>query len=635
MGPVMQWLSLEEMYGDGGLPTLRVLLAMPRWALVAYAGHAARLGLPLLGSVFPEADPEQQEVVHRAVRATEVMPAPTSLRALVEQVSDVLNSINDIRGDHPERSMQATYLMQSVFSAVHASYAAAHAVDDQVAKDAQSAAESAVGLQPGLLARLNKDFRAVRDAAERFGWDDDTPAPLTFFQARARPSYGRLLLLRDLMEMDRWPIADPAYCVMDAPHDPLPEALFFISHAWLDPLHPDPEDRKLAMIKGYNSALLSFRNAVESVDLATLDRSSQIELVDRRYEIPIILARHWNDYHMQRGGWRWLADGDQAAPNFLAWLKESITEALNASVWIDSFALPQAAHRERCEACRSAFWPMLAHLPQIIARSTCLALGGLAANEQERGWMTLETSVASSHVCLVATHPTWDAAAMKSRLNHGQYRCSVLEDGRVIQQIWALACCRSFLEKQDQVHEQYSRPSNKEIILDLLARPLGLAIDVGDDPESLVWRLDELFKLAGSPAFREQCSIHGRGFSPYCGRVALTLTAYCATSILLGYCWMNAIPVPSQRWSADVLAQACIYVLICRWGLPPAGAAINLIVSWKNILGIDASEYYAELMSLEGGRITESIQHLHDYWLSGEVTEVTLDDFDSLLKRGA
>lgn len=626
----MSELELSQIYDTAtGLPRRNELLRFPRWALVACAGHAARLSLAFLEEVLPELDDARRETLFLAVRSAEKLTSPRALKDHVVAVERVFNSVNALLATDPNRATRAFHLVDSVFYAVHAAYVAANNDDSQVAEDSQLAAENAVRLQPRLLPTLRDSFRSIQAASDKMKWDDESLGPLAFFQSRGRDGayFGRVMTLAALVTLRQWPVSDEFECLVSSSTQSLPSDVVFISHAWLSPDHPDPGSTKLAIIKRHVASLRELQTAVSSIDPSSLTRGDQAELARRRCEIPLILRGPGHDDVFLKGGWKWSTDGDDAAVQFRSSLQHSIDATLNASVWIDSFACPHPRHRAACPMCDSVFRSILTRIPEIISHSTCVVLSGLADNEQERGWMILESCAAYHHHRRVQVDGQWDMDALTSRLDHIDFSCSSFEDGRMLSLIWALTRCRSFLQVQNQVHSVVSAPTDVECVMSMLHRPLGLEIDFANNIENTHWQLKELFSLVYSKKFLDECRNHGRNLAFWSGGIAINLATYCATGVLLAACWQKRIKIESSEWHPMTLVQACIYEFVCRHRQCPDVAAVSVIRHWGKAFCIDTVAHFAIGQHPEHDVHWRALREWHLHWENGGTIDVGIDEF--------
>ena len=628
----------KSIYGEGGLPTLQDIWALPRWAMVAYGTHAARLAYRHLPRVFAEATEQQRASMLSALRSGEMVnPRNAPLRS-IEEVTDIAKCINDVIATDSNRAAKARHLVDAVLRVPYASQAAAMGNDTAVSQNACDGAQAAVWLDPKLRDRLHRDFADLSRAAKNAEWNEDSLAPLTFFYAGGTRLFGRLMPLRAIAEYSNWPISGDQTCLFELEEASDPGDIIFVSHGWLTPDHPDPHGEKWAKVVGWWTDLQSLRKEIAALDPANIDRNLQRALTKRRAANPLMLRRDRLDVPMQLGGWRWSADGgeidgaipatkgNQAALNFHRWLLDTIESVEGATLWIDSFAWPTPGHRRDCEYCQSGMRTLLPLLPRIVKRSACVRIDHPNIQNQRRGWLMLEQACSALHNTPSAFGVDNAPINIEHRLDRLDFNCTTQSDGSAIVVGYALARADAVL---NHIHSQYAAVSlrrDHEPLLNLLWMPLAQSVDLTKTKEPLLWRLETLVDVMRGKRFQSACGVLGCGLVTEVGKVALLLGSYVAAGILLSTAWERNSG-PMSRLDSLIVAQSCLYTYLCKIDVGADGVACWIADAWSELLNLDWPErgmgkHYPERRS----KTLEVIQNLTNHWQAGGTIDVTLKD---------
>jgi hypothetical protein len=174
-----------------GIPTIRELMEVPRWARVAFAARCARRVQPLFRVLWPAAPPSHSDAIEKAIRIVEGLAGVGALS------SDTA----------VERATQAEAAARVTACYSGPAYAAADAADaaiyaaraDQQDADAYAAARGAaeaataacgaadgvgadaVAWRDSMVRAIRMDLERLRKAARKGRWTDGTPVPIGFF----------------------------------------------------------------------------------------------------------------------------------------------------------------------------------------------------------------------------------------------------------------------------------------------------------------------------------------------------------------------------------------------------------------------------------------------------------------------
>ncbi|GAA0334796.1 hypothetical protein GCM10009087_51410 [Sphingomonas oligophenolica] len=294
--------------------------------------------------------------------------------------------------------------------------------------------------------------------------------------------------------MGRWPMTE---CVEDIPLT-REDDYFFISHRWLAPESPDEGGAKFALLKKWWKLL----HDVDELILAANDEQilySEIEdLIDRRFQLaPIAHKRFYNELP-----WKKANILNVSKSETLEWLRTSVSSAIDAVIWIDSYAAPARHHRSTCTSCRADFAAMIDDFPLLVAQSTCLHLAGFKSDETSRGWIMLEVTIAHLKERLVKCgHADYNVEEIVQRLLSFDYQCTEEFDEKRIIRLFAIFYTLLMLPPMVNLENEYNKP--------LTTLPFRKFIENWSGG-ILVKDIAELLREVSAPYFRN-------GIRPICG----------------------------------------------------------------------------------------------------------------------
>jgi hypothetical protein len=438
---------------------------------------------------------------------------------------------------------------------------------------------------------------------------------------------GRLISYRQICELDRWPVSEPGFCLISSalPAD-APGSVFFLSHHWLSPDHPDPNGEKLGVLKQYYADLVAMRQEFGSLTPAQIDRKRQLKLLDQRRLVILMPSRHFNDYPSQRFGWDW-ADGGtpEARHNFLHWLLESVDAVLEGYWWIDSFALPALPHRRTCPSCQRDFPTLLRSIPGMIGDATCFLLNRNSDNV-DRGWMQLEACVASASASLIQElqDSIWDVQLLQNRLIRGRYRCWDPADAWYLPRMYALQ--RIFADLQ-AVGEQLRSPNSLiPAIYGEIEQAMGLSAEGFEEAGfGFMGEIERVLRVLVSPRCFDLWRNHGM-FVPAIGQLVSRSMMCCVSAILLSECVKRGLSLPMDV-NPETAVLAAIYQCVCREHMPLKNAVGAICCHWQKMTGIQLIDAPPVL-----GTRHDSVEHIYEHFQQGALLPIVGDDFKCLME---
>lgn len=629
-----QWI-----YDKEGLPTLQELSQIPRWALVAYAGHACRLVYRYIDSWIPNFPKDIKSIMQRILFFCEFVNPQGAALNLIDDVSRGYGFVNSIRSREPALATQANYLVSAFDYLAYCVECAANGNDNALLDNASLCAQSAVSLDPRLRNRLRFDFDDLLKAAISQQWNNDSVAPLSYMFAGNTRLFGQLLPFKQMLDLTEWPTASESKCL----HDLKPAVLgisdvVFVSHAWITPNHPDPCNVKWQMLQKWCRELSNLHEEVLLLDASILDWKVQKDLFNRRAAIPLVTRCRENGHSLQRGGWQWGSDGGRissiaagneirAGENFLTWLKGSLSVVREAFFWIDSYSWPMPNHRVACEYCQAGLRALLPRLPELVQRSgSCCFVDAPNVKTHTRGWIILEKVAddlaKQSIVCLSSFS---DRIAKIHRL---AFECTTPEDGEAILIGYARMRAAKVVELQNKYFKNSSERIDPIPFVDKLLMPLGLEVELSKTQHPIVWQLEVLINLIRSYDFQNTCWGIGRGFHPNVASTAILIAERIASGILLRNAWkLGNKPLDKPEFDPCNLTLACLYVYLSRVDCNSEGVAWWIADAWSEFLGIDWPERRAGMRFVDRREETlrlvlEFVRHLE----KGGSIECTMKD---------
>lgn len=440
-------------------------------------------------------------------------------------------------------------------------------------------------------------------------------------------NFGRLIEFDQIRALDEWPRSDDTFCLASSEcvHS-IPQDCFFVSHPWLTRDHPDPNSTKLNLLKTIYFRLGEMREEAFSLMPNSIDRRRQLELLKWRRQVPVMPIYHFNDWPDQVAGFKWTAQGEDASRLFLNWLRDSIDSVMWGLLWIDSFATPTKKHRAQCSHCESAFLQTLTKIPILISQTTCILLDKLANDETNRGWMLLETSVASASTNLIQLSGSWDARVARRRFESLEFVCSEKGDEPLIVRLYALNRIRLevLLLPKRQPHVFLPIPFDR--ILSLTEGMLNLAPVV--DGENALAALRRILRTLVSPEFMQECRQHGR-LAPFSGRLMMYVATWCTWAALSSACLQREMKIRAEDFSTVTAVQACLQYFVCNKHLSAEVTAHSISCVWQAWFDVNLGEVEDTFEPVTDTVMAE-IRSLYDELQAGQEFEIIVADFRSL-----
>jgi hypothetical protein len=432
-----------------------------------------------------------------------------------------------------------------------------------------------------------------------------------------RSGSGRFIAFREVVIRETWPVTE---CAATSPA--LNKSFFFISHAWLSQVHPDPRAVKLAMLKRWWTGLVAFRELVLLTDPSTLSRFGREDMCRQRLAAaPILLDAHDTEFSQWYSGFRpppglWLdKDTRPAAEAFLAWLIETVDRVLEMDLWIDSWAIPLESHRAKCSECQAIYHETIREIPRLIREADAgVFLGGLTKDEYTRGWIQFETCAARAIGRLQGTKLSQSIDDLYKRLYSLDYYCTNAYDGILIPRLFAEQRCeeereRSFPESAfGREHPSHS-----------VVRALGATM-LADSGEGLVRHVAKVLEES-----RSVKTCRTVAFPPiHAGSFLINSMMHCVYGLVASSVRAQGGRMPSDEHKLTYL-KACIYASVVRSKHDSQTAArcvidmYSMLISTPLLPPEEQDEASADRWANELAIARETIR----YWLADQ--ENTLD----------
>jgi hypothetical protein len=390
-------------------------------------------------------------------------------------------------------------------------------------------------------------------------------------------SLGRYLKTTELLELESLPVSDYGYCVIDIDlTTPAPSEVIVLSHRWQSPAEPDPSGLTFEIVMAHLRQLGSIDGEFWPLD-ENIGREEASRLLELRRSVPIFTASYFNEADDLKSS---LEKGSVSGMAVLNWIRESVDAVVEAHWWIDSYALPHPLHRRSCEHCTREYPLLLQRLPDTIASSTCFSVA--RGRDVERGWILLETCIASTAKRLIKHHVVeWNAFDLRHRMALGHYTCTEAQDAWYIPRAYALHRVVETTKVRLSVVE--SEPDGVAL-LDTVRQQIAPLLGLGtSSPEVDSKPIDAIQRVLEHAISDEFTSIvhQFEPSPPYLrGRFIMDVVANCAMAILVSNCVRQGRRLRLDANPLDAAAAATIQALCVEDQSEMFDAALAISELW-------------------------------------------------------
>jgi hypothetical protein len=374
-------------------------------------------------------------------------------------------------------------------------------------------------------------------------------------------SHGRFISWERLKTLKSWPMSSKAFCLRDLPDSSLPADYFVISHAWAEKWHPDPDGTKLKTLLDCHDAAAALRARIGGFSANEIDRQMEAQLL-KEFRCSLVVA----DAGRVLEASPFYDFVGRSSAELIQWMRDALDRALNAPVWIDSYALPIQAHRNECGFCRQNHNDFLFRIPRLISKGTCHVPSIAEPRDLRRGWVILEQIIAISAGSIAISAEYADMTSWMNRIFQARarflmadYTCGTISDGTYLPLLMALERVRHLCldtQAQNQVIKGSADAHEK------LVNWAKAALRFGEQRQGeFLDRVDVILFYASDPRFMDLCKGIGV-FWPKVGNVALSAITYTICGALVSFCWRFGILL--KHGSLETLVQACVYKYVCK-----------------------------------------------------------------------